>query len=97
MVNNHINKYSPKSPLLYSHSKSRDSIINSFPVKVRGHDVCKNGCALFGSDDNCDKCSECGENRASVRKMKYLSLIEQLALLVSNDGTLELVKSSNKY
>ncbi|CEJ01774.1 hypothetical protein RMCBS344292_15795 [Rhizopus microsporus] len=97
MVNSHVKKYSSKSLLLYSHSKLRGSIINSFPVKVREHNVCKNGCALFGSDDSCDKRSECGENRDSARKMKYLSLIEQLALLVSNDGALELMKSSNKY
>ncbi|CEI98089.1 hypothetical protein RMCBS344292_12206 [Rhizopus microsporus] len=97
MVNNHIKKYSPKPYLLYPHSKSRDSIIKSLRVKVREHDVCKNGCALFESDDCCDKCSECDENRDSARKMKYLSLIEQLALLVSNDRTFGLVKPSNKY
>jgi hypothetical protein len=51
---------------------------------------------LYGSDDGSDNCSECGDDRASARKMKYLPLIEQLALLVSSDETLELVKSSNK-
>ncbi|CEG69045.1 hypothetical protein RMATCC62417_05191 [Rhizopus microsporus] len=97
MVNNHIKKHSPKAPLLYSHFKSRDRLIKKFPVKAKEHDVCKNGCELFGDDDGSDRCGECGEDKASAKKMKYLSLIEQLALLVSNGQTLELVKPSEKY
>ncbi|CEI93948.1 hypothetical protein RMCBS344292_08172 [Rhizopus microsporus] len=85
------------APLLHSHFKSRERLVSSFPVKAREHNVCKNGCELFGDDDGSDRCDEYGEGKASARKMKYLSLIEQLALLISNDQTLELEKSSEKY
>lgn len=97
MVNNHIKKSSPKSSLLCSHFKSRDRLVKKIPAKASVHNVCKNGCELFGDDDGNDKCSEYGEGKANGWKKKYLSLIEQLALLISNDETLELVKSSNKH
>lgn len=99
MVNNHMKAYCSEAPLLYSHYKSKERLTKRFPIKAKELDVCKNGCMLYDENAQIDeKCSnsKCEGNKIDAKKMMYLPLIDQLALLVNDKETFELLKSPRK-
>jgi hypothetical protein len=103
-VNDHIKAYYPNAPKLYSYYRSRQAALKDFPIEGKEYFVCKNGCTLHLDGGKVQKCNNVNcelsrivgtpESMAQfTRKMKYLPLIDQLALLVSDKKTLELMKN----
>jgi hypothetical protein len=102
VVNHYIKKTCPGSKPLYSHYKVKQSMLKKYPVKTEEMSVCKGGCVLFDEKIGENQCTnkDCkffGKSGDNTQKMKYLSLIDQLALLVNNEKTLELMKNPYDY
>ena len=71
----------------------------SYPIKAKNYDVCRNGCMMFLKSSTLTKCRYCQAPRFTTRKrqsngttrqqqpcatVKQLSLSDQLALLIHN-------------
>ncbi|KAI8890587.1 hypothetical protein K501DRAFT_266032 [Backusella circina FSU 941] len=98
----------PGAEPLYSHYKARTGLLKAFPVKGQQLDVCRDGCKLYFEDDQDRVCNNesCLKPRYKVNPktnegtcactMTYLPLIEQLALLVSEEELLQGSKNAEK-
>ena len=94
--NQYINK---QLPPLYSYSKSRQALRESYGVKPKQYHICKNGCMMFKDGNNGLECDVCHEPRyqdadtlTPNKTMTQLSLKEQLALFVNDDTMRTLLK-----
>lgn len=76
-----------------------DLLESSLDMKEHLYDVCKNGCKLYGTDKNEDKCQHCNEvrfkqNASKTPKatMSILSIGECLAQMLASPKTNNLLK-----
>lgn len=73
------------------------------PVQSHQYEVCSNGCELFQKNDtqttSCPKCKppRYTETNRPVRQMKMFSIGDQIARLLSNKKTRDLMKYRSNY
>ncbi|KAG2221666.1 hypothetical protein INT45_002704 [Circinella minor] len=92
-----------KLPPLLSYNLSKQHLRNSFPVKPIICPICPNGCKMYLPDDKATDCTHCsaarykeGSTTEPAKLMQQLPLKEQLALLVSDKKTREMLECRSK-
>lgn len=99
MINNYMQQYAPAAPPLMSAYLNQKLANDSYPVTSKNYDVCRNGCKLFGPGDDDQECTLCDRNGTSrlvdgapVQQATYLSVIQQLALLLYDKEVREMLE-----
>ena len=90
-------------PHLLSSYCTKKILRDIYPVKPKSYPVCQNGCMLLSNPSpNVAECPYCMctffyPNHKPKQTVEYLSLSDQLALMVKDDGTRDLLKYGQQY
>lgn len=99
MLNGYMQQHAPNAPPLMSTYLNQKLSSNSYPVKSVDFDACRNGCKLYGPGDDTTECTLCDKNGVPrwidgqpVQQVTYLSISEQLALLLYDPEVREILE-----